>query len=333
MKLSHLWGLRMAAAAIGLSALASISLHGTPITVVEEGAGANEVVNVSSSTLGDNLWVYACAIDVLVDGITTTGFCIDPWHWSLGGTMDYDAEDLASGPKVADGMGAATALQIEQLWEEYYTPDISNSVAAGLQMAIWDLVSASVGAATGGEYWYTLNSGDDYGASAMVAWVEANPTATAADLLAVTGPGQDYVIAASALPGATIDAPASAYTGSPLTVSSVATAPGDNLTLHLIEWESPDGTWTENTAAATGGTDTLTIGITFPSTGAWTVCAGASIDGGNTWFYSPNQQVNVTSGLASYTLESMAVPAATASNWYSASPVVQKVYQVQHLNP
>jgi len=333
MKASHLQGLRAAAVALGVAALASGRLAATPIAVVEEGAGANEVVNVSSSTLGDNLWVYACAIDVLVDGITTTGFCIDPWHWSLSGTMAYDSESLANGPKVADGMGAATALQIEQLWEEYYTPTISNSTAAGLQMAIWDLVSASVGAATGGAYWYTLNSGDDYGASAMVAWVEANPNAAAANLVAITGPGQDYVISASALPGATIDAPPTAYTGSPLSVSSLATAPGDNLTLHLIEWESPAGTWTENTAPASGATDNLTIGITFPTTGLWTVCAGASTDGGNTWFYSTSQQVNVTSGITAYTLETMAVPSSGAANWYTASPIVQKVYQVQHLNP
>ncbi len=166
-----------AAAALGLMSFAAVSLSAEPLAVVEAGVGADEVVNISSSTLGDNLWVYACSIDILVDGYSTQGFCIDPWHWSLSGTMAYNSEDLAAGPKNPGPMGAATALQVDQLWQQYYSPTMSNSDAAGLQIAIWDLVSASVSAATDGAYWYTLNSGDDYGAGSMIAWVQSDPTA------------------------------------------------------------------------------------------------------------------------------------------------------------
>jgi hypothetical protein len=75
------------------------------------------------------------------------------------------------------------------------------------------------------------------------------------------------------------------------------------------------------------------VGITFPTTGIWTLRAGASTDNGVTWVYSPTVQVVVSSGLTTYVLESMAVPSASMVNWYVPSPVVQKTYQVQHVNP
>src|SRR5580658_5449746 len=112
--------LPLAAAALALTAWAVPSARAQSIIVAEDGVGANEIVNISSSTLGNNLEVYACAIDMLVDGLQTQGFCIDPWHWSLDGNMNYTAESLASGPKNPGPMGAGVALQIEQLWQEYY---------------------------------------------------------------------------------------------------------------------------------------------------------------------------------------------------------------------
>jgi len=309
--------------------------NNVPITVTELGPGANEVVNISSSTLGNYWWVYACIIDIQVNNTPTLGFCIDPWDWSGSGPMSYTAESLSAGPKLASGMGAATALQIEQLWQEFYTPDLSNSTAAGMQIAIWDLVSASISLQTNGATWFTLNSGNDYGASSMIAWVDANPNAAAASLSAISGPGQDYVVMTSVIPQpptAAIAAPASAYTGSPISVNSTAAAPNSNLTLVSVEWLSPAGAWTVNSAAASGASNARTVPFTFPSTGLWTVRAGASVDNGVTWVYSPNAQINVTSGLTSYTLESMAVPPSTLVGWYTPSSVVTQTYQVQHVN-
>jgi len=250
--------------------------------------------------------------------------------------MSYTAEALASGPKVAGGMGLATAIQIEQLWDEYWSPNISNETAAGLQIAIWDLVGASISASSDGADWFELQSSYDWGASNMIAWVDANPNAPTASLMAVSGPGQDYVVMASVIPQpptVQLTAPATAYTGSPLTVNSAAQAPNSNLTLHSIEWLSPAGSWTVDSVAAAGASDQMTLGITFPTVGNWTVRAGASVDNGVTWVYSANQQIAVTSGLTNYTLESMAVPPSSLVGWYSPSTVATQTYQVQHVNP
>ncbi len=134
-------------------------------------------------------------------------------------------------------------------------------------------------------------------------------------------------------PTATLDAAASAYTGSPFTVTSLAGAPDDNLTLHSIEWLSPSGAWTVDSASASGSSDNRSLGINFDTAGIWTLRAGASVDNGVTWVYSPSVQVTVANGIASYTLQSMAVPNGNALAWYASSPVVQRTYQVKHVNP
>ncbi|MGH7996468.1 MAG: beta strand repeat-containing protein [Opitutaceae bacterium] len=181
---------------------ATITASNDGVSIEEQGVtSANEIVTISSSTLGNNLEVYAGGLDVGVDGTTTTGFCIDPWHSSAEDQwLNYEWEALNDGPKMADGMGTTVALEIEQLWDKYYSSNMSDSTAAGLQIAIWNLVTASITAQTNGAYTYSLDSSNDYGASAMIAWVEDNPDATAANLYAVSGNGQDYVVSAGSLP-------------------------------------------------------------------------------------------------------------------------------------
>jgi hypothetical protein len=170
-------------AALGLTALV-YGAKATPVTVQEVGVGPNEVVQMTSSTLG-TAWVYAGIIDLKVNGTPTDGFCIDPFHWSAPGVLNYQTETLGNAPKPPGPMGAATALKIEQLWQQYFSPTMSNPNAAGLQIAIWELVGGSN---------FKLDSANDYGASTMLDWVDKNPDAVAANLIAVTGPGQDYVI-------------------------------------------------------------------------------------------------------------------------------------------
>jgi len=180
---------QITAGALGLMLLAAVSARATPVTVQEIGIGANEIVNITSSTLGSDLNVYAGVVDLLVNGTPTEGFCIDPWHWSVSGPQAYELVPLAGAPKSPGPMDAATALKIEQLWQHFYAPGMSGADAAGLQIAIWELVDLSISSAS-----FSLNSSPDYGASTMIAWVNANSGAPAANLVAVTGPGQDYVI-------------------------------------------------------------------------------------------------------------------------------------------
>ncbi len=187
-------------AAILLAACST--LRATPVTVTELGIGANETVWIDSSTLGNNLHVYAGVVKLNVNGVNMDGFCIDPWHWSGTGPLSYNQESLAAAPKSANNsstvvpMGATAALEISQLWTQYYTSSISNSTAAALQIEIWKIVDAAV---TNGTFHLDSIDGGDSATvlstmSAMDAFLASNPGAAAANLVAVTGPGQDYVI-------------------------------------------------------------------------------------------------------------------------------------------
>ena len=175
----------------------SAALLATPVTVQEVGVGPSQVVNITTSTLG-TFNAYAGVIHLIVDGTPTDGFCVDPWHWSAATPEQYQTVTLGDSPKPPGPMGAETALKIEQLWQHYYSPSITNNTAAGLQIAIWQLIDTAVLSAT-----FSVN-GYDYGAATFISWVEANPTAPAANLLGLTGPGQDYAIQKVPDGGATV---------------------------------------------------------------------------------------------------------------------------------
>ncbi len=108
-------------------------------------------VNMGASYKNYNGGVYA-GINTFDISTTPTGpatlqngFCIDPYDFSFPENTQnaYTTEPLASAPKVpGGGMGATTALAIEQLWANQYSPTMSAIAAAGLQLAIWELVAA-----------------------------------------------------------------------------------------------------------------------------------------------------------------------------------------------
>jgi uncharacterized repeat protein (TIGR02543 family) len=224
-----------------------------------------------------------------------------------------------------------------------YTSIVLNADAT-IAPAFVQQVTLTVGAGTGG----TATGGGTYDVGSSVSisaapatgytfvdWTGASPANPTLGNTTIVVSSDTTVTAnfAPQPPTATLTAAATAYTGSNFNVTSTATAPAGNLTLHSIEWLSPTGAWTVSTVAASGGTSNRSLGISFPSTGVYTLRAGASDDNGVTWYYSPSVQVTVSSGITTYTLQTMAVPTASPLTWYSPSPVVQKAYQVQHINP
>jgi hypothetical protein len=158
-----------------------------------------EVVNADDPFLNYNGGVLAGINTLAVtDNQGTTvynGFCIDPFHWSLGGPISgYNTMPLSDGPKSPGTLNGATALDIEKLWAEFYSPTMSSPSAAGLQIAIWELVSSNA-VATGelpADEAFSITS-YDYGAGADLASL-ATYDGPSANLMALSGPGQDYVV-------------------------------------------------------------------------------------------------------------------------------------------
>lgn len=165
------------------------------VTVQELTVNPTEIVNISTTiypTGGSPYsWtgnVYAGVNKLLVDGVAMDGFCIDPFHFSANSSL-YSFTPLTNAPKSPGGpMGLNEATLIERLWASYYSPSMSAADAAGLQIAIWDVVGGTT---------FQLN-GFDYGASGFLAYVTDTSaytySGTRAHLVGLTGPGQDYVV-------------------------------------------------------------------------------------------------------------------------------------------
>jgi uncharacterized repeat protein (TIGR02543 family) len=309
MKLSSL------GAALALVLGAAAALPGQNVSLTENGTGANEVVNISSSGVGNDLNVYAGVLDLSIDSNAVIGFCIDPWHWSGSGVMNYSAENLSLGPDVGSGMGAEVSKEIEQLWHQYYSATMSSSAAAGLQIAIWDLVDQAINAQNSA-YWFTLNSSNNYGAASMISWVEANVNAPTSNLVALTGPGQNYVVLQSdvtAYAPVVSNASISGVSGQTMTYTISATNQATsynatnlpagftvNTNTGLISGTaSTGGTYTVTmTATNTGGTGTgtLTITVNYSLTITGSPSAGGTFTGAGTYASGATASISETAG-------------------------------------
>jgi len=176
---------------VGCAVFAALSTQAAPlaigdiVTVAETGVSPSQSVTIHSSTLG-TLQTAAGLTHITVNGVSTVGFCIDPFQYSSGSNQPYTVNAVKDAP-VGIPMGVANAKIIGQLWTSYFTSALSNaSVAAGLQIAIWETVGGSN---------FSLVSGNDYGAAAMLLAVTGSSIASAPNLFALTSrTSQDYII-------------------------------------------------------------------------------------------------------------------------------------------
>jgi hypothetical protein len=191
----------------GIVAGLSVNVIAQSVTVTDItdwGTTPNEVVTLDLPDLGypNGVGVYAGinTLSVSENGSTGTfsGFCIDPFHFSLSGPQDYSIVSLAEAPKPPGPMGTAAAMAIEDLWAmDFATAQHSASAAAALQIAIWEEVVDGVTSQNhepASDY-FSISPSNPYAieAAADIAALKSY-TGPAADLVGLTGAGQDYVI-------------------------------------------------------------------------------------------------------------------------------------------
>ncbi|MGH7937123.1 MAG: VPDSG-CTERM sorting domain-containing protein, partial [Chthoniobacterales bacterium] len=180
--------------------LSTLSLRANPIVTVEETSVSPvetahiKVMKPDNSGVFYDGNVLAGINNLLVDGVATTGFCIDPFHFSLGGPVpNYEVVDLTQAPKDAN-MDAQQAALVRALWTlNFDAIGTDNQKAAALQIAIWEVVA--------GPRFSLPNGQTDFGAASLTLLAE-NYNGPMVNLVALTGSGQDYVIAAPSVPDA-----------------------------------------------------------------------------------------------------------------------------------
>ncbi len=163
--------------------LSAVSLLGSAqaLTVQELGVSPGETASISVAGFytGD---VSVGILKLVVDGVAADGFCIDPYHFSLSSSSEYQFRSLADAPKLPGTMGAIKAEAVSKLWAMAYSPNMTSEEAAALQLAIWETIA--------GDNFSVL--GNDYGASFLLQRLESY-SGNGANLIALSGPGQDYV--------------------------------------------------------------------------------------------------------------------------------------------
>src|SRR5881392_2346662 len=164
--------------ALGLAAITSAQAHLVEDFGVRRGAPAH----ISLST-GFNGFVGAGIKKVRVDGVQMDAFCIDPFTMALRSSPGYKFVPLTKAPEAPWTLSASRATEISDLWAMFYSPNMTTNKAAGLQLAIWEIV--------GGDDFTVI--GKDYGSGRMLAALQTY-SGPGANLIALTGPGQDYVV-------------------------------------------------------------------------------------------------------------------------------------------
>lgn len=162
--------------------LVLLVLPAQAITVQELNVNPNEIVTISVTNFYTG-GVYAGVNKLLVGQVAADGFCIDPFHFSLSSSPGYQFVPLAIAPKPPGTMGPVKAAEIGKLWAMDYSSNMSAEEAAGLQIAIWEIVGGAS---------FSI-SGNDFGASSLLQNI-ASYHGNGARLIALSGPGQDYVI-------------------------------------------------------------------------------------------------------------------------------------------
>lgn len=176
----------LARASLALALAALLSFFTAPSThavlVEDRGVRLGEPAHISLS-IGFNGIVAAGIKNLVVGGQRMDGFCIDPFTRALSSSQGFSFVSLTQAPEPPWTLNSTKAVQIKDLWAMFYSPNMSSKNAAGLQLAIWEIV--------GGSSFHVI--GKDYHAGEMLAALRSY-TGPGANLIALTGPGQDYVV-------------------------------------------------------------------------------------------------------------------------------------------
>jgi hypothetical protein len=157
----------LARASLALSLAALLSASTAPsihaILVEDLGVRKGAPARISLST-GFNGFVGAGIKRIQVDGVQMDAFCIDPFTMALRSSPGYKFAPLTKAPEAPFTLSASDATEISDLWAMFYNPGMKENKAAGLQLAIWEIV--------GGDDFSII--GKDYGANLMLAALGSN---------------------------------------------------------------------------------------------------------------------------------------------------------------
>jgi len=187
---------------------------GSTVDVQYQNVSPRNTVRIYNADHATGIDVYAGIYNLVVDGVATRSFCIDVADDSDTGVLPYDVVDLWDAPDPSAGpMGTPKAADLTKLLSAYWTTGMTATEAAGLQLAVWEIVhetgsyditsgSFYAGSSDARDQAVTYLTGfDSYTGSLQHYAGLTNPSETVNNPDGAKAQAQDYVIAVPA-PGA-----------------------------------------------------------------------------------------------------------------------------------
>ena len=148
-----------------------ISPYAFAIPVEYINVSPRETVNITYGA--QNVNVYAGIYNILIDDISYDSFCIDVWQRVPNTESNYSITSPINAPDYFEnGMGEAKSKAIRELWYgNYASATTDSSIAAGLQLAIWEVVVEDGDPYNGQIFSFSngnFQSNNDYGALGML---------------------------------------------------------------------------------------------------------------------------------------------------------------------
>ena len=189
-----MWTIGVVSLLLATSAYANLSIGDTVSVAYVNVSGGTVVIYTPEYTGGIN--VYTGVYNIKVNGIATPSFCIDTVEESSTAANPYIVAALKDAPiNSGPTMGATKAADLSKLLGAYWTNSLSNAEAAGLQLAVWEIVAENSMNS------YNVTSGTFYAADgavrnqAKIYLDTLSSLGCAGSFLALTNDGlQDYVV-------------------------------------------------------------------------------------------------------------------------------------------
>ena len=126
--------------------LVSTSAFASPVNLsfISTNTTKNTQISVNGSSLNTSIGSY----NLNIAGVSTVGFCVDPFQWASGITSSYEKSSLDASD-FASGNGATRFANAQKLYDNAYAGLSGSTQTAGFHLALWEIFHGDLNTASG----------------------------------------------------------------------------------------------------------------------------------------------------------------------------------------
>ena len=126
--------------------LVSTSAFASPVNLSFISTNTTKYTQLSVN--GSNLNTSIGSYNLNIAGVSTVGFCVDPFQWASGITSSYEKSSLDASD-FASGNGATRFANAQKLYDNAYAGLSGSTQTAGFHLALWEIFHGDLNTASG----------------------------------------------------------------------------------------------------------------------------------------------------------------------------------------